>query len=100
MRGSLVGVSVQGSQLFLAAYMYRDTGSPVWYTSGGAMSSPTFYEGDLTELAGGQTLGGTYRPPGGSSTRGRIAIQFSSTTTGTLTLPNGQRLPIARFNQF
>lgn len=91
---------VQGSQLFLAAYMYRDAGTPVWYTSSGAMASTTFYEGDLTEFAGGQPVSGTYRPPTGSTPMGRVAIQFTSATTGSLTLPNGQRLPIARFSQF
>lgn len=93
-------MEVQGSQLFLATYMYRDNGSPVWYTSAGPMASAALYEGDLTEFAGGQPVTGTYRPPGGSTAQGRVTIQFTSTTTGNLTLPNGQRLPIARFNQF
>lgn len=98
--GSGYFMEVQGSQLFLAAYMYRDNGSPVWYTSNGAMASTTLYEGDLTEFAGGQPMSGTYRPPTASTPMGRIAVQFTSTTTGTLTLPNGQKLPIARFSQF
>ncbi len=93
-------LEVQGSQLFLAAYMYRDSGGPVWYTSAGAMASTTLYEGDLTEFAGGQPITGTYRPPTGSTAMGRVALQFTSTTTATLTLPNGTRLPISRFSQF
>lgn len=98
--GSGYFMEVQGSQMFLAAYMYRDNGSPVWYTSNGAMASTSLYEGDLTEFAGGQPMSGTYRPPTASTPMGRIAVQFTSTTTGTLTLPNGQKLPIARFSQF
>lgn len=90
-------LEVQGSTLFLAAYMYDSSGQAVWYISQGAMTSTSLYSGSLTEFRGGQTLGGTYNEPTSSSSVGSISIQFSSQTTATMTLPNGSQVALTRY---
>ena len=54
--GSGYSVEVQGEHAFVVAFMYDDTGEPIWYFSARPMLSPTQYEGDWLEFEGGQTL--------------------------------------------
>ena len=56
-------IEVQGDGLFLAAFVYRSDGSPVWYSAGGPMASDRNWSADLYETTGGQCLGCTYRQP-------------------------------------
>ncbi|MBI1775268.1 MAG: hypothetical protein HYR63_07975 [Proteobacteria bacterium] len=88
---------VQGTTMFLSGFMYDAVGRPVWYTSLGAMTGTTVYQGRLLQYAGGQTLTGAYRPPSTSSDAGAVSVQFSTTTTASLTLPNGTRIQLTRF---
>ncbi|MBM3535887.1 MAG: hypothetical protein FJX60_22985 [Alphaproteobacteria bacterium] len=90
-------IEVQGSTLFLASYMYDSTGQAVWYISPGAMTSTSLYSGTLTEYRGGQVLGGSYNAPTTSSNVGTITLSFSSQTTATLTLPNGNTVALTRY---
>ncbi len=91
-------VEVQDNTAFIAAYMYDGSGNPVWYASGPAsLTSDNTYQGTWTSYSGGQTLLGTYQPPTGTSDAGSLTIQFASPTAGTLTLPNGNQIPIQRF---
>lgn len=78
-------LEVQGSSLFVVAFMYDDAGNPVWYLSAGPMTTPKKYEGDWLQFAGGQTLGGAWRPPGTPTRVGRLAIEFSNEEAATLT---------------
>jgi uncharacterized repeat protein (TIGR02543 family) len=92
-------IEVQGNFAFIAAYMYDNSGNPVWYDSGPvALTGNNVYQGTWTSNTGGQTLTGPYQgPPTGSSGAGNLTIQFSSPTTGQLTLPTGIQIPIQRF---
>jgi hypothetical protein len=78
-------IEVQGQNVFIVSFMYDDNGNPVWYLSAGKMSSPTTYEGPWVQFAGGQTMAGPYRPPSGSTTVGRLAMQFNASDDLTLT---------------
>ena len=87
---------MQGSNLFFVGYMYDSAGRPVWYLSAGPVSSSSTYSGDLVQdFAGGQTIGGAYRPPGAPTKVGMLDIAFSSmaraqlTFTGTSSAANG-----------
>ena len=97
--GSGYFLEIQGSTLFMAAFMYTTAGSPVWYISSGNLVTERVFEGDLDQFGDGQPLaGGTYRPPSAKTTVGRINITFSSTTDATLTvLGTGRRIPLQRF---
>jgi hypothetical protein len=91
-------IEVQDNTAFIAAYMYDGSGNPVWYDSGpAALTTNDTYVGNWNSLTGGQTLLGPYHQPTGSTNAGNLTIQFTSPTAGTLTLPNGNQIPIQRF---
>jgi hypothetical protein len=94
-------IEVQDNMLFLAAYMYDGSGNPVWYASGPSTLMATgtnTFEGTLTEFSGGQSLTGSYKAPTGTTAVGVVTIQFQTSTTGMLTLPDGKQVPIQRFS--
>jgi hypothetical protein len=92
-------VEIQGNLMFLAGYMYDSQGNPIWYASGPmAMSSPMAYSGVWQQYGNGQTLTGTYQAPSVVNAMvGNVTVQFSSTTTGTMTFPDGRQVAIERF---
>jgi hypothetical protein len=87
--GSGYSVEVQGSTLFVVAFMYDEAGNPLWYLTAGALSSPTHFEGDWLESSGGQTMGGPYRAPT-SRNLGRVTIDFATIDQGTITFTEGE----------
>ena len=91
---------VQGANLFIAGYLYDDTGRPIWYVSSGPMLSATAFDGDLQLYGGGQTMIGRYRAPTSSAAIGRISVRFTSTTAATLTLSQGRSIVLTRFSSF
>jgi hypothetical protein len=91
-------VEIQGNTLFMGGYMYDDSGNPIWYVTTGTMASPTLYQGVWLQFADGQTLTGPYKVNRLINNNvGSITLQFSSTTTATLTLPGGRQIPLTRF---
>lgn len=91
-------LEIQNGVMFLAGYMYDGAGNPIWYSSANQMSSQGLYQGNWAQYANGQTLSGSYRPPAlVSGNVGSLQIQFQTTTSGTLTLPDGRSIPITRF---
>lgn len=90
-------IEKQGGSLFMAGYMYDGSGNPVWYSSGNVVASPTLYQGSWSEYRGGQTLTGAYKAPSAPTNAGSATLQFTSTTTATLTLPNGVQKQLTRF---
>jgi hypothetical protein len=89
----------QGSSVFIAALLYDAAGNPTWYASLGAMTSPTLYQGTWTQYGGGQTLTGAWKQNTTvNASAGPLAIQFSSPTAATMTLPDGSEVALTRFN--
>ena len=91
---------VQGTNLFMAGFLYDGAGRPVWYVSSGPMLGATAFDGDLQLYAGGQTMTGAYRAPTSSAAIGRISVRFSSSTAAMLTLPQGRTIALSRFSNF
>ena len=90
-------LEIQGSLMFLAGYMYEGSGNPLWYLPDGSLSG-TAYTGAWAQYANGQTLTGSYVAPViVNSNVGPLGIQFSSSSTAVLTLPDGRQIPIQRF---
>ena len=87
----------QRSSAFLAYYMYDTAGSAIWYLTTGSMTSSTLFQGTVFQYGGGQTLSGSWTAANAAASHGSVTIQFSSTTTGTLTLPNGSQVAIRRY---
>lgn len=87
----------QGTNAFLATYLYTLQGAPIWYASQAATPDLFHFNGTLTTFTGGQTLTGPYRAPTGSSSAGNVDIAFTGPDTAVLLWPNGVRVPIKRF---
>lgn len=80
-----VALEIRSNRLFGGVMIYGADGQPVWYTTGGAMSSSTSYTGTLTQFANASGLDDTYYfGPNTSTTVGAVTINFTSSTTGTL----------------
>ncbi len=96
-------LEINNGRILLAAYMYRDDGSPVWYLADEVYNPPGF-SGTLFDVTGTQTLGST---GAGTTAVGPTSLKisgiFSSSTQGSLTLSGGplgsasKTIPITRF---
>jgi hypothetical protein len=98
-------IETQGAKLFLIAMMYETDGSSRWYAATGDLIIGPFgltptATATLSEYSGGSPLTGSYTAPRLAATKGQIALSFSSTVAGVLTLPNGSQIPIARYTNF
>lgn len=88
---------VQGSQMFMAAYVYAANGQATWYYGSGSMTSPGVYETTLNACTGGQSLTQSYRVPTCSTAAGTsLTVQFTSSTTATSTV-GGVTRPLQRY---
>ncbi|TXT39967.1 MAG: peptidase S8 and S53 subtilisin kexin sedolisin [Comamonadaceae bacterium] len=91
-------IELQGNSLFMTGYMYDTNGNPIWYSSSGTLSSTTSYHGTWQQYANGQTLTGKYQTASIAITNvGSLGIQFNTTSTATLTLPDGRQIALQRF---
>ncbi|MBL0140556.1 MAG: hypothetical protein IPP91_00380 [Betaproteobacteria bacterium] len=87
----------QNGSADLAGYMYDEAGNPVWYLSLFPTPNPRTFSGNWWSYANGQTLMGAYKPPTlPPSTVAPVTVQFDTTTTATMTLPDGRQLPLTR----
>jgi len=97
--GSGYTIEMQGYEIYMAAFMYDADGSPVWYLATNRIKGPNLDLGVWTQYANGQTLTGTYMVPIVSNTDvGSMTLQFPTSITATLTLPNFTQIPLNRFN--
>ena len=78
-------MEVQGDTLFIVGFMYDDAGNPLWYFSAGKMASETEYQGSLLQFSNGQTLTGTYHPPGPPAAIGLLDVEFTAIDEATFT---------------
>jgi hypothetical protein len=95
-RGFMIEAS--NGKIFMATFLYSFSGEATWFGSGPAALSGGNYSSVLNLYGSGQTLTGAYKPAtlvGGSF--GSISINFSSSTTGAITWPEGT-IPIERFD--
>jgi hypothetical protein len=96
-------IEVQGSQIYVAGFMYNSSGYPIWYLTSGTMTSANFYSGVLQTFGSGQTYTSAWRSPGATLTNanaGTVNLNFSTPSTANLTLPNGRIVPLIRFTNF
>ena len=90
----------QGGQLFMAGYMYDESGDPLWYLSTNTTPSTNLqsYSNNWLQFGNGQTLTGTYRPA--VQVNGNVApvtITFQDAQNAIMTLPGGRTTAITRF---
>lgn len=91
-------LEVQNGTMLFAGYMYDSDGNPIWYSSQGPLTNSGLYQGNWVQNGFGQTLTGTYKPSSiVNASVGALTIQFNSTTTATMFLPDGRQINIQRF---
>jgi hypothetical protein len=87
----------QGDRLLLAAYLYREDGSPLWYLGRGTLNGGPVEIG-FEEFRNGQTLSGPWRGAQSQGTAGRARLTFTQTRAATLEWTGREgRLALARF---
>jgi hypothetical protein len=83
-------IEIQNNQLFMAGFLYANSGEATWVATLGPMSSSSSYAGTLFTDSGGQTLTGAYQgPPQSTTTLGPISITFITDTKATIVWPGG-----------
>ncbi|QJR10153.1 hypothetical protein DSM104443_01207 [Usitatibacter rugosus] len=88
----------QGDSVDIAGYMYDDVGNPVWYLSLFPTPDILNYTANWLLFGNGQTLTGPYKPAMPiNSNVAPLSIQFTSSTTATMTLPNGRSTQLVRY---
>jgi hypothetical protein len=90
-------VEVQGTQAFVGAYVYSDSGQPTWHVSTGKLTSPTTIAGEFLSYTGGQSLVGSFRAPTAAVGPGSVSIQLSDSSPGAITFAGSKTVPIKRF---
>ncbi len=91
-------IETQDNHLFMAGYLYDNSGRATWTISGGLTSlDGSFYNSAMLSYANGQTLTGPYKAPGVPTSPGQITLTFTDARNGTLIWPGGA-MPIERFD--
>ncbi|MCU6432729.1 hypothetical protein LPB67_02920 [Undibacterium sp. Jales W-56] len=90
-------LEVQNGSMFMAGYLYDQSGRATWYAAGPSLMNGSNFTAQLTTYLGGQTLDGSYHPTTGTMNSGTISMNFKDPSHGTLTWPGGT-IPIERFD--
>ena len=87
-----------GQTLAMQAYTYDSSGQPMWYLAVGQLkNNGANWSGTLEKYVGGQCFGCTYQQNQVNGNDGVISIQFTSDTTGIMTMPNGMKSNIQSY---
>lgn len=87
----------QGNTLFVSGYLYDAAGNDIWYIGSGAKSGNLFTS-TWGQYGNGQTMTGPYKAPAlVDGNVGSLKIEFSDTTSGQLTFPDGRVVQISRY---
>lgn len=100
--GTGYGIEIQGTSVFIVAYVYDGAGNPIWYLATGNMSSPSTYSGTWLIYNGGPQLSsreGKYAAVPLSAGATAMTLTFSDPTHATLTMGNTV-IPLVRFLQY
>ena len=78
-----------GNKIFMAGFLYNDSGRPTWFTATGELSGNVF-TAPIRLYSNGQTLSGAYVAPTQLSTSpGNVSLNFSDPTHAVMTWPGG-----------
>lgn len=95
-RSIVIEVVAATGELFASTLVYDDTGRAIWYVIN-TVPSTAVPQGQLQQFVGGQALNGNFRTGTYLGSAGTATFDFTSTTTGTVTLPGGV-MNIQRYN--
>ncbi len=89
-------LELQDSVMVLTYYGYNADGKAQWYLAAGNFANGSF-SASMERYEGGTYLGGPYSPASLNESVGTVSITFSSSTKGTIILPNEQPKGISKF---
>ena len=89
-------LELRNNVMVFTYYGYNADGKAQWYLAAGNFADGSF-SGPMWRYEGGTYLGGPYRAASPIESVGTVSITFSSSTTGTITLPNEQPKGISKF---
>lgn len=94
--GSGYALDVKHNVLLVTVYSYTPSGASQWYLVSGPLSADgKVFTGTLDKYQSGQCISCAYTGrPAQPGNDGAMFIQFSSPTSGTMTLPGGRVIPI------
>ena len=100
--GTGYGIEIQGTNIFVVAYVYSSAGDPVWYLAYGNMVTSTYFVGSWDLYSGGPQINAKEDPNWhgtdlGSATT--MSLVFTDPSHGVLTMGPTQ-IPISRFQLF
>ncbi len=91
-------IEVQGTQAFVASFMYDDNGEPTWYVTNVGINLGRSVSGPMQQYSNGQSLLSDFKPAKlNSGNAGNINFNFTSAQDGGIILPNGVTIPAKRF---
>lgn len=94
-------VEAQGSEVYFAAFMFRDDGQPVWYwfnvPATRAADDAIQFQSGLGICQGGQTLTDDAREATCAELAQSLAVQFQNPFTAVVTFPDGHREALSRY---
>lgn len=90
-------IETRNNTLVFTYYGYRTGGQGHWYLAAGGLSNGNF-SGTMNQYQGGTALGTAYRPATANGNAGTIGMTFTSSTTGSITLPGEAAKSISKFN--
>lgn len=93
-------IEVRNGDLFAGGFAADASGNPYWVIAQGPMTTPGLFNGTLQYCADGPTLSGGTTAGTQCSSVGAVTFQFSTSTTGQVTTPDGQTQQIVRFTSF
>jgi dienelactone hydrolase len=89
-------VETRNGLLVFTYYGYLAGGLDHWYLATGALANGSF-TADLTQYQGGTALGAPYTPATVNGSAGTVTMNFTSSTTGSITLPGESAKAISKF---
>ena len=89
-------VELEGNVMVFTYFGYNADGTAQWYLAAGSFASGSF-SALMYPYEGGTYLGGPYQAAHQIESVGAVSITFSSSTTGTITLPKGPSEGITKF---
>jgi alpha-tubulin suppressor-like RCC1 family protein len=94
--GSGYNLDVKHGVLVLTIYSYKANGESEWYIATGPLTNGgTTFNGTLDKARNGQCISCAYNGmPVSNGSDGTVSIQFTSASTGTMTLPGSRIVPI------
>ena len=89
-------LELRNNVMVLTYFGYNADGKAQWYLAAGNFANESF-SAPMERFEGGTYLGGPYRPASPIESVGTVSITFSSSTKGTIILPNEQPKGISKF---